>query len=177
MRHIFAALSAAILLAGAASAPASAQHSPDVQAAAGQRDGQQQGPLRIESAWARATPSGAKVGGAFVTLLNTGDAPDRLVSASAGVAERVELHTHIMDRNVMRMREVEGGIALPQGETVKLQPGGLHIMLLGLKQGLTAGSRFSLTLIFEKAGSVQVEVPVETMGSMGPGGRAAMPSH
>jgi copper(I)-binding protein len=174
MRHIYAALSAAILLAlaGAAAAPASAQHSPDVQAAAGQRDGQRQGPLRIESAWARATPSGAKVGGAFITLVNTGDAADRLVSASTAIAERVELHTHVMDGNVMRMREVEGGIALPPGETVKLQPGGFHVMLLGLKQGLAAGSRFPLTLTFAKAGNVQVEVPVEAIGSMGPGGHA-----
>jgi copper(I)-binding protein len=114
------------------------------------------------------------VGGAFVTLLNTADAPDRLVSASSAVAERVELHTHIMDGGVMRMREVEGGIPLPPGETVNLQPGGLHIMLLGLNQGLAAGSRFPLTLTFEKAGSVQVEVPVEAMGSMGPGGHAGM---
>ena len=64
---------------------------------------------------------------------------------------------------------------------VKLQPGGFHIMLLGLKQGLAAGSRLPLTLTFEKAGSVQMDVPVEAMGSMGPsggpGGHAGMPSH
>jgi copper(I)-binding protein len=72
---------------------------------------------------------------------------------------------------------VEGGIPLPPGETVKLQPGGFHIMLLGLSQGLTAGSNVPLTLTFEKAGSVQVDVPVEAMGSMGPGGHAGMPSH
>ena len=182
MRHIFAALSVTALLATVAVAPATAQHSPDVHAAAGQQTagqspGQSQGPIRIEGAWARATPPGGKVGGAFITLLNTGDVPDRLVSTSSAIAERVELHTHIMDGNVMRMREVEGGIPLPPGETVKLQPGGFHIMLLGLKQGLAAGSRFPLTVIFEKAGSVQVDVPVEAMGSMGPGGHAGMPPH
>jgi copper(I)-binding protein len=173
MRHIFAdfaALSVTALLAATAISPATAQHSPDVQAAIGQT----QGPVRIDGAWARATPPGGKVGGVFVTLINTGDTPDRLVSASSAVAGRVELHTHIKDGDVMRMREVEGGIALPASETVKLQPGGLHIMLLGLNQGLTAGSRFPLTLTFEKAGSVQVEVPVEAMGSMGPGGHAGM---
>jgi copper(I)-binding protein len=182
MRHIFAALSVTALLAGALITPATAQHSPDVHPPAGQQTvGQSQGLVRVEGAWARATPPGAKVGGAFVTLINTGDAPDRLVSASSGIAERVELHTHIMDGDVMRMREVEGGIPLPPGETVKLQPGGFHIMLLGLKQGLAAGSRFPLTLTFEKAGNVPVDVPVEAMGSMGPGGgpggHAGMPSH
>jgi periplasmic copper chaperone A len=91
-----------------------------------------------------------------------------------GNTGRIELHTHIMDGDVMRMREMEGGIPLPPGETVKLQPGGFHIMLLGLKQGLAAGSRFPLTLTFEKAGSVQVDVPVEAMGSMGPGGGRAV---
>jgi copper(I)-binding protein len=177
MRHIFAALSVTALLATAAP-PAVAQHSPDVHAAAAQPTaGQSQGPVRIDEAWARATPPGGKVGGAFVTLRNTGETPDRLVSASSAAAQKVELHTHIMDGDVMRMREVEGGIPLPPGETVKLQPGGFHIMLLGLGQGLKAGSHFPLTLIFEKAGSVQVEVPVEAMGSMGPGGHAGMTSH
>jgi copper(I)-binding protein len=178
MRHIFAALSITALLAAASIIPAAAQNNHDVHAAAGQQIvGQSQVPVRVEGAWARATPPGAKVGGAFVTLINTGDAADRLVSASSGIAERVELHTHIMDGDVMRMREVEGGIPLSPGETVRLQPGGFHIMLLGLKQGLAAGSRFPLTLTFEKAGSVQVDVPVEAMGSMGPGGHAGMPSH
>jgi copper(I)-binding protein len=178
MRHIFAALSVTALLGTAAIIPAAAQHKPDVHAPTGQQTaGQSQGPIRIESSWARATPPGAKAGGAFVTLLNTGDAPDRLVSASSGAAERIELHTHIKDGDVMRMREVEGGIPLPPGETVKLQPGGFHIMLLGLKQGLNAGSSFPLTLTFEKAGSVRMDVPVEAMGSMGPGGHAGMPPH
>ncbi len=172
MRHIFAALSVTALLAAAAITPAAAQHGPDVHAAAGQQTVSSKDPSGSKSSWARATPPGAKVGGVFVTLINTGDAPDRLVSASSGVAERVELHTHIKDGDVMRMREVEGGIPLPPGETVKLQPGGFHIMLLGLNQGLTAGSSFPLTLTFEKAGSVQVDVPVEAMGSMGPGGHA-----
>jgi periplasmic copper chaperone A len=170
MRHVFAALSATILFAGAT--PAFAQPAPEVHATV-----QQQGPVRIESAWARATASGARVGGAFVTLLNTGDAPDRLVSASSDIADRIELHSHVMDGNVMRMREVEGGISLPPGETVKLQPGGFHIMLLGLKKPLVLGSRFLLSLNFEKAGNVQVDVPVEAMSSMGPGGHGSRPSH
>jgi copper(I)-binding protein len=171
MRHNFAVLGVGILLATALASPASAQHGPGVHAAV-----QTKGPLRIEGAWARATPPAGKVAGAFVTLVNTGAAPDRLVSAASPVAGRIELHTHIKDGDVMRMREVEGGIPLPPGDTVKLQPGGLHIMLLGLNQGLAAGSSFSLTLTFENAGSVQVDVPVEAMGSMGPGGQAGMHS-
>lgn len=168
MRHIFAVLGASMLLVTGVASPASAQHGPGVHAAAVET----KGPLRVEAPWARATPPGGKVAGAFVTLVNTGDAPDRLVSATSPVAGRVELHTHIKDGDVMRMREVEGGIPLPSGQTVALQPGGLHIMLLELKQGLAAGSSFPLTLSFEKTGSVQVDVPVETIGSMGPGGHA-----
>src|SRR5689334_7866442 len=103
MRHIFAALSITALLVSASISPVAAQHDHDIHAAVGQQTvGQSQGPVRVEGAWARATPPGAKVGGAFVTLINTGDAADRFVSASSGIAERVELHTHIMDGDVMR---------------------------------------------------------------------------
>jgi copper(I)-binding protein len=99
---------------------------------------------------------------------NTGKAADRLVGASTPAAERVELHTMAMDGNVMRMREV-AAIDLPPGQTVALEPGRLHLMLMGLKSPLKADTKVPLTLKFEKAGEVQVELKVEAADA-GPGG-------
>ena len=90
-------------------------------------------------------------------------APDRVVSASSPVAERVELHETIRDGDVMRMREVEA-IELPAGQTVELKPGGLHLMLMGLKAPLKAGETVPVTLKFEKAGDVTVQLNVEGAG-------------
>ncbi|PWC39243.1 copper chaperone PCu(A)C [Azospirillum sp. TSO35-2] len=118
------------------------------------------GPIEIDHPWARATAPSAPNGGAFLSLTNTGTTEDRLVAASTPVAEKAELHTHINDNGVMRMRPVDG-IAVGPGAPVKLAPGGLHVMLLGLKQPLVKGAHFPLTLRFEKAGSVEVEVAVE----------------
>lgn len=83
------------------------------------------------------------------------------MSASTPRAERAEVHTHVNDNGVMRMRKVEGGVAVAPGQTVKFAPGSYHIMLLGLKQPLKAGDRFPLTLSFEKAGQVEVQVVVQ----------------
>lgn len=126
------------------------------------------GTLRIERPWARATVPGQPAGGAFLKLENRGG-EDRLLSARSPAAARVELHTMSMDGNVMRMRQVES-IALPAGATVELKPGALHIMLIGLKAPLKQGERIPLTLQFEKAGEVTVEVDV---ASLVPGGAAA----
>lgn len=119
------------------------------------------GPIMAMQAWARPTTSQAKAGGVFITLHNTGADADTLTAAAApAVAERTELHTHVMDGGVARMRPVEGGIEIPAGQAVALQPGGLHIMLMGLKAPLKPGDRFPLTLTFAKAGTSQVEVEV-----------------
>ena len=117
------------------------------------------GSLHIEHPWARATVQGQAAGGAFVAIENKG-AADRLLGASSGAAASVELHTMSMDGDVMRMRQVKA-IDLPAGARVELKPGALHIMLLGLKAPLAAGSSFPLTLRFEKAGDVKVDVHVE----------------
>jgi copper(I)-binding protein len=110
---------------------------------------------------ARATAPGQPVGGGYLALTNRGTTPDRLVGASApGLAQRVEVHEMRREGDVMRMREI-GAIDLPPGRTVLLEPGGLHLMLMGLKAPLAAGQRFPMTLTFEKAGSLQVEVSVE----------------
>lgn len=124
--------------------------------------------LRIGHPWARASAGAAPTGAAYFALENRGGEPDRLVSASTPAAERAELHTHLHENGVMKMRPVEGGIELPAGGQVLLAPGGLHVMLMGLKAPLKEGERFPLTLTFEKAGELQVEVAVEPIGYQPP---------
>ncbi len=124
------------------------------------------GDISVEQPFARATP--AKVGGVFLTLKNGSGSADRLVKAASPVAENVELHTHIKDGDAMRMRAVEN-IPVPANGQTALEPGGYHIMLIGLKQPLKEGDSFPLTLTFAKAGSVTVTVPVQKAGSAGAG--------
>jgi len=122
----------------------------------------QLGALKIGHPWARATV--AANGGAFLSVDNTGATADRLLRASTDVAAKTELHTHIKDGDIMRMRPVEA-IDLPAGKKVMLEPGGYHVMLLGLKKPLKEGERFPLTLEFEKAGKVTVEIAVDKPGA------------
>lgn len=122
----------------------------------------------VQNPWARATPPTAKNGAAYMVITG-GGAGDRLVSASAPVSERVELHTHIMDGGVAKMREVPA-IEVPANGVVELKPGGLHVMLIGLKAPLKEGGTFPLTLKFEKQGTVTVQVPVKALGAMGDAG-------
>lgn len=136
-------------------------------AQAAQPQGVQVGDLRVEQAWSRATLAGQRVGGGYLTVVNTGSQADRLVGASAPVSPTVEMHTMSMENNVMRMREV-AHIDVPAGGTVTLAPGGLHLMFMGLPQALTEGQTFPLTLRFERAG--EVTVPVQVRASDGAGG-------
>jgi copper(I)-binding protein len=117
-----------------------------------------------ENGWARATAVGQSVGGGFVTLRNPGDTPDKLVSASSDVAEKVELHTHLNENGVMKMRAVPG-IEVPAKGAVTLAPGGLHLMLMGLKAPLVEGQHVPLTLVFEKAGPVSTQLMVAGAGA------------
>nr|WP_237182563.1 copper chaperone PCu(A)C [Roseomonas marmotae] len=133
------------------------------------------GEIEIAHPWSRAAPAGI-TGAGYMTLTNKGGTADRLVGARAVIARTVEIHTHSMEGGVMRMRPVPG-IDLPPGASVTLQPGGLHIMLIGLKQPLVKDSRVPLTLVFEKAGEVPVELAVEAAGSRGGGGREHGHSH
>lgn len=118
------------------------------------------GTLKIGHPWARPTVAGQPVGGAYLKLENTGKQADRLLGGSSAAAERVELHEMARDGDVMRMREV-AGIDVPPGGAVELKPGGYHVMLMGLKAPLQVGSSVPLTLRFEKAGEVKVELKVE----------------
>ena len=125
---------------------------------------------KVEDAWARPTVAGQGGGGGFLKI--TSASADRLVAASAPVSKTVELHTMQMDGDVMRMRQVPA-IDIPAGQTVELKPGGLHVMFIGLTQTLKDGSSFPLTLRFEKAGEVKVEVKVRTQAQQ----PAAMHKH
>ena len=126
------------------------------------------GDIRITRPWTRAAGQGG-TGAGYMTIRNAGAAPDRILSARAAVAGTVELHTHIRDGDVMRMRPVLA-IDIPAGGAVQLAPGGLHIMLIGLTAPLRQGERVPLTLVFERAGEVQIQLAVESAGARGPGG-------
>jgi copper(I)-binding protein len=122
--------------------------------------------LTLKHPWTRATAG--KVGAGFVEIVNAGKAGDRLVSASSTAAEKVEIHTMSMDGGIMRMRPLADGVAVPAGATTRLQPGGNHLMLIGLKAPLTEGSMVPLTLNFAKAGPVKVTLKVEAAGASAP---------
>lgn len=125
------------------------------------------GDLVIGQPWARATPGAATTGVVYLKIENGGPQDDRLVAASTPTAGKAGLHVHAMDNGVAAMREVEA-IDLAAHATVELKPGGLHIMLMDLKQPLREHDGFPLTLTFERAGSVEVEVQVGKAGAMGP---------
>ena len=126
------------------------------------------GALEIDQPWSRATPPTAPTAGGFLTITNRGTAPDRLVAARTAAAGQAQIHQMKMEGDVMRMRELENGLEIPPGATVKLAPGGYHLMLMQLKAPLKAGERVPVTLVFEKAGSIDVELDVQAMGSTAP---------
>jgi copper(I)-binding protein len=128
------------------------------------------GDLVISQAWTRATPGGAKTGGGFLTIENKGTASDKLIGASADVAGKVEVHEMTTNDGVMKMRPVEGGLTIDPGKTVKLAPGGYHLMMMGLKNPLKQGDKLPVTLQFEKAGKVAVTLDVQGVGASAPAG-------
>ena len=106
--------------------------------------------IECREAWARPGRGAARTGAMFVKIANTGDEADRLVSAASTVAEVVELHESYKDGEVMRMRRIDG-VDIPAGGELELKPGGLHIMLIGMKEDLDPGAPFSVDLTFEKS--------------------------
>ena len=133
--------------------------------------GAQEGVVDIAAAWARATPAGADAAAVYLTLQSP--AGDRLIGAETPVAREAGVHEMTMEGSITRMRPVPS-LDLPPGRAVTLKPGGLHLMLTGLKQPLQPGHVFALTLHFAKAGDRQVTVAVERAGAMGPAA-GAMP--
>jgi len=126
------------------------------------------GTLEIGHPWTRATPSTAPTAGGFLTVTNKGTTPDKLISAKSAAAETVQIHTMKMEGNVMRMREQDGGLEIAPGATVTLAPGHLHLMMMGLKGPLKQGEKVPVTLVFEKAGPIDVELAVMAMGASAP---------
>jgi copper(I)-binding protein len=120
--------------------------------------------ITIENAWSRATAPGAKVGAGYMVLHNKAAAADRLIGASSPAAARVETHVIEKQGEVLRMREVKG-YAVPAKGSFELKPGGAHLMLVDIKAPLKEGDRVPLTLKFEKAGEVAVELRVERLGA------------
>jgi len=120
----------------------------------------QVGPIRIEAPWIRATPAGAQVAGGYMKIENTGKEADRLVGGSTAIAGKFEVHEMSMVGTVMKMRELDKGLEVPAGGSVELKPGSYHLMLMDLKAQAKAGDRIKGTLVFEKAGKVDVEYTV-----------------
>jgi periplasmic copper chaperone A len=126
------------------------------------------GDLVITQAWSRATPGGAKIGGGYLTIENKGTSPDRLIGGSGDVAGKIEVHEMAMNNGVMTMRPLEQGLTIDPGKTVKLAPGGYHLMLFDLKSPLKQGDKLPLTLEFEKAGKVKLSLDVQGVGAQAP---------
>ena len=126
------------------------------------------GDLVIEGAWTRQTPPRAVAGGAYMTIRNMGTADDVLTAGAVDFAERVEVHEMAVTDGVMTMRMLPGGLPIPAGETVVLEPGGLHVMFMGLEAPPVAGGTVDVTLTFAEAGDVTVTLPVAPIGAPGP---------
>ncbi|MEM7290947.1 MAG: copper chaperone PCu(A)C [Pseudomonadota bacterium] len=121
------------------------------------------GDLVINHPVARATPVNAPVSGGYMTITNTGSEADRLIAATVDFAGDVQIHEMSMQDDIMKMRQLEEGLEIPAGEKVMLQPGGYHIMFMQLEKQLKEGEKYDATLIFEKAGSVDVTLNVENL--------------
>lgn len=131
-----------------------------------ERDG-----ILIEDGYARATGAAAQTGAAYMVITNQGSAPDRLLAVESDAARRTGLHTTITTDGVARMRMLTGGIAIAPNETVVLEQGGAHVMLMGLTRPFASGGTVAATLVFEKAGRIPVALPVDLAG------RAETPAH
>jgi copper(I)-binding protein len=125
------------------------------------------GDLTVETPWARATPGKARSGVVYLTILNRSNAPDKLISISTSAAKRAEIHGSQMKGGMMTMQRF-GSLTLRPKSSVLLRPGGLHVMLMGLKAPLKRGGNFDMTLKFEKAGLLTVNVVIEKIGARAP---------
>lgn len=125
--------------------------------------------LRVDQAWARATPAAAPVAAGYLVVVNDGDAPDRLLRVDSAIAQRIEMHATVHENGVMRMRAIEGGAVVPAHGRLEFAPGGNHLMLIGPTRPLVAGEHFEATLIFERAGARKVRFEVRAMDALAPG--------
>jgi periplasmic copper chaperone A len=128
--------------------------------------GYKAGSLAIHHPWTRATPAGARVAGGYLVIENRGSEPDRLLGGASEAGTAVEVHEMSEADGIMRMRALPGGIVIPVGGTVELKPGGLHLMITGLKRQLAEGEMVKVTLSFEKAGRIDLEFEVQAIGQV-----------
>jgi len=128
------------------------------------------GPIRLDTPWLRETPPASKVGAGYAVIVNGARAEDRLLGGATPAAERVEVHSMSMEGGIMRMRPVQGGLAVPGGGRVALKPGSYHLMLIGLKRPLRRGETVPLTLRFLRAGAVTMRFRVEAIDYRPAGG-------
>jgi copper(I)-binding protein len=126
------------------------------------------GAITIEQPWSRATPGGAKVASGYLTIENSGDSEDRLVSVKADIAGRTEIHQMSMTGGVMQMRQLTEGLPIPAKGSVALEPSSYHLMFRDLSKPLQEGETFSGKLTFEKAGAVDVTFEVRGIGAAAP---------
>lgn len=122
--------------------------------------------ISVQDAWARATPPGIRVGGGYVTVVNTSKQADRLVGASSPLAEKTEIHVSETVGGMARMRWLEDGLEIPAGKEVILAPGGVHLMFMGLKQAIVKDEVVPVTLQFEQAGKIEVNLRAARIGSL-----------
>jgi copper(I)-binding protein len=122
------------------------------------------GDLEIGAYRAKAMLPGQPVGGGYLTIANKGAAPDRLMAVTSPSAGMVEIHVMEMVNDVMTMRPVEGGLEIPAGATVELKPGGTHLMFMMVTEPFKEGGEVPVTLEFEKAGKVELKLPVIGLG-------------
>ena len=126
------------------------------------------GSLILSGAFTRATLPGAPVAGGYITITNNGAEDDVLVGAKADIAKETQIHEMAIEGDVMKMRQLENGLVIPAGETVTLEPGGLHIMFMGLHGALAEGEKVPVTLSFEKAGDITIELDVAATAATAP---------
>ena len=130
------------------------------------------GDLTLTGAFTRATLPNAPVAGGFLTIANAGAEADRLVAVSVDFAKEGQIHEMAMEGDVMKMRQLPDGLVIPAGETVTLEPGGYHLMFMGLSRALVEGETVPVTLTFEKAGDVTIDLPVAGAAADAPAGHA-----
>lgn len=129
------------------------------------------GPIELTDLWSRATPPNAPTAGGYLTITNTGDQADRLVSVASPEAATGEIHAMKVADGVMTMRVIDDGVEIPAGGSVTLAPGGFHLMFIDLKAPLAEGGEMPVTLTFQKAGSVDTFLDVMAIGARGPGAK------
>jgi periplasmic copper chaperone A len=122
------------------------------------------GDITVEGYWIKAMLPGQPVAGGYLSIANTGQTDDKLIKASSAKSGRVELHEMTMNDDVMKMRQVEDGIAVPAGANIELAPGGLHLMFFDVGDSFKEGDMVPVSLTFEKAGTVELMLPVMNKG-------------